>query len=170
MNIPRTRILLVALMTSTSSHAEEFRDPPPDLVDVPGYRYIRSDPGVNLLEHAVRNSDGTLTIAAHMHNRATNAFHQQYCQAYGGVDITDETDITIGPGNLDAVTCLYTGDLQLLPPHPNPPIPGVQDQQGRLYYLVPEKPSTQIFSHGLIFVSTPLSMKKNSVCGDNLVS
>ncbi len=59
-------------------------------------------------DNAVRNSDGSRTILRSQQLPEANERHARWCQQHGGVDITNEGDVTLGPNSSDAVICRRT--------------------------------------------------------------
>ncbi|MCO4865214.1 hypothetical protein MKD38_26310 [Cupriavidus sp. WGlv3] len=59
----------------------------------------------NAPDNAIRNADGTRTILRSQQLPDANERHARWCQLHGGVDITNDGDVTLGPKTLDAVVC-----------------------------------------------------------------
>lgn len=60
-------------------------------------------------ENAIQNSDGSRTILRSQQLPDANERHARWCAQHGGVDITNEGDLTLSAGAGDAVVCAYTG-------------------------------------------------------------
>ncbi|WP_156811582.1 MULTISPECIES: hypothetical protein [unclassified Cupriavidus] len=56
-------------------------------------------------DNAVRNADGSRTILRSQQLPDANARHAQWCKERGGVDITNEGDLTLDPQTTDAIIC-----------------------------------------------------------------
>ncbi len=54
------------------------------------------------------------TIRAHSHTPEQNYAHQKWCTQLGGVDITDNSDIHLGPNTNDAIFCKITDETKFL--------------------------------------------------------
>jgi hypothetical protein len=78
------------------------------LLIVNGYGYAQFD-------SSLQNQK---TILAHTHTQEQNILHQKYCSQLGGIDITDDSDIHIGPNTTDAIFCKITDKnkfIQIIP-------------------------------------------------------
>lgn len=53
-------------------------------------------------------------VKAGSHTAVENAMHQTYCSELGGVDITDNSDIHMGPNTVDAIFCKITDKNKFL--------------------------------------------------------
>ena len=88
-----------------------------------------SPPEQFLVEGAVDNGDGTVTIPGGLHSAAANAWHRFICAGFGASDITDTGSITFSADSADAVVC--SGSTA------HPPATGVvpltKDAQGRFH-------------------------------------
>ncbi len=72
--------------------------------EIPGY--FSSPPGVDLLKNAITNPDGTRTIKAGQQTPEANEFNRKYCESVGARDVTNESDITIGPNTIYGAVCI----------------------------------------------------------------
>ncbi len=59
----------------------------------------------NAPDNAIRNADGSRTILRSQQLPEANERHARWCQMHGGVDITNEGDLTLDPQTLNAVVC-----------------------------------------------------------------
>lgn len=78
---------------------------------VNGYGYAQSD----LTDSSSQNQKPNL---AHTHTQQQNITHQKYCSQLGGIDITDDSDVQMGPNTIDAIFCKITDKnkfLQMIP-------------------------------------------------------
>lgn len=61
-------------------------------------------------ENAIMNSDGSRTILRSQQLPDANERRARWCAERGGVDVTNEGDLTLSAGAEDAVVCAYSGD------------------------------------------------------------
>jgi hypothetical protein len=59
----------------------------------------------NAPDNAIRNADGSRTILRSQQLPEANERHARWCQMHGGVDVTNEGDLTLESKTLDAVIC-----------------------------------------------------------------
>lgn len=86
---------------------------------IPNYNALPE--GVNLLKNATQNPDGSLTIKAGQQTAEANEINRQYCASLGGIDVTNESDQTIGVGTLYSVACKARGAQSLSEKTPSLP-------------------------------------------------
>lgn len=65
------------------------------------------------------NESNLITIPQHSRSAAVNAEHAKECADMGGVDITDETPVTVGTGVKDATLCRITDNHKFNLIHPD---------------------------------------------------
>lgn len=56
-------------------------------------------------DNAIRNADGSRTILRSQQLPEANERHARWCTQHGGIDITNQGDLTLGPNTVDAVVC-----------------------------------------------------------------
>ncbi|NOV23256.1 hypothetical protein E5S69_06840 [Cupriavidus necator] len=59
----------------------------------------------NAPDNAIPNADGSRTILRSQQLPEANERHARWCRLHGGVDITNDGDVTLGQKTLDAVVC-----------------------------------------------------------------
>ncbi|NUT14596.1 MAG: hypothetical protein HOQ33_08855 [Cupriavidus sp.] len=59
----------------------------------------------NAPDNAIHNADGSRTILRSQQLPEANERHARWCQMHGGVDMTNEGDVTLGPKTFDGVVC-----------------------------------------------------------------
>ena len=140
----------VILFTLLCAHAAAARA---DAVtsDAPPHAggYALSPPEQVLVEGAIDNGDGTVTIPAGLHSAAANAWHRFICASFGASDITDVGSITFSANSADAVVC--SGPTAHRPAADVVPL--IKDAQGRFHM-----PPAAFRGHG---IDTPAA-KPNS--------
>ncbi|SAI46807.1 Uncharacterised protein [Bordetella ansorpii] len=57
--------------------------------------------------NAQGNHDGARTVPRGQQTPQSNALRQQFCQARGGVDVTDEGDVTVSAGAAHVIVCQF---------------------------------------------------------------
>ena len=90
---------------------------------------VVSPPAQVLVEGAVDNGDGTITIPGGMHSAAANAWHRFICASFGAQDITDVGPITFSADSADAVVCGGASGR----PRSAGVVPLIKDAQGRFH-------------------------------------
>lgn len=58
-------------------------------------------------ENAIMHSDGSRTILRSQQLPEANQRHSRWCAEQGGVDVTNDGDVTLSAGAADAVICAY---------------------------------------------------------------
>lgn len=64
--------------------------------------------GQHAPDNAIRNADGSRTILRSQQLPEANDRHARWCQQHGGIDITNQGDLTLGPNTVDAIVCQRT--------------------------------------------------------------
>ncbi|NML24350.1 hypothetical protein [Zoogloea dura] len=59
-------------------------------------------------DNAIRNADGTRTIPQSRQLPEANERHSRWCKNHGGVDITNDGNLTLESNTIDAVVCMRT--------------------------------------------------------------
>jgi hypothetical protein len=59
----------------------------------------------NAPDNAIHHPDGSRTILRSQQLPEANERHARWCEMHGGVDITNEGDVTLGPNSFDGVVC-----------------------------------------------------------------
>ena len=90
---------------------------------------VVSPPAQVLVEGAVDNWGGTITIPGGMHSASANAWHRFICASFGAEDITDVGPITFSADSADAVVCGGSSGR----PRSAGVVPLIKDAQGRFH-------------------------------------
>jgi len=102
--------------------------------EVPGF--VSSPAGADLLRNAITNPDGSRTIKKGQQTPEANELNRKQCESMGARDVTNESDLTIGPGTVYAGVCVSSGTEK--PPSTKAvPVPGMGT--GRIFLPVPDE-------------------------------
>jgi len=135
--------------------------------EVPGF--ISSPAGADLLRNAITNPDGSRTIKKGQQTPEANELNRKHCESMGARDVTNENDLTIGPGTVYAGVCVSSGTEK--PPSTKAvPVPGMGT--GRIFLPIPEEteerqPASKFSSRaGLQIV--PIATNGSTACSAGL--
>lgn len=100
----------------------------------------------NAPDNAIPNADGSRTILRSQQLPEANERHARWCQMHGGVDVTNEGDLTLGGKTLDAVICRrldpsapgFSGAY--VPKNPNQTIISPDSEREKAPFIIPERP------------------------------
>jgi hypothetical protein len=68
---------------------------------------LNSAQAQNAPDDAIRNADGSRTILRSQQLPEANERRGRWCKMHGGMDVTNDGDVTLGPNTFDAVVCLH---------------------------------------------------------------
>ncbi|RAS12478.1 hypothetical protein C7415_101514 [Cupriavidus alkaliphilus] len=100
----------------------------------------------NAPDNAIRNADGSRTILRSQQLPEANERHARWCQLHGGVDITNDGDVTLGPKTFDAVVCRRLGPSApgfsgaYIPKSPDQNVISPDTEMEKAPFLIPQSP------------------------------
>jgi hypothetical protein len=96
--------------------------------------FISSPPGADLLRNAIKNPDGSRTIKSGHQTPEANELNRKFCESLGARDVTNESDVTLGPGTTYGGVCSgFSG------PRPGPSVQAIPGAgTGRIFLPVPD--------------------------------
>lgn len=100
----------------------------------------------NAPDNAIHNADGSRTILRSQQLPEANERHARWCQMHGGVDMTNEGDLTLDSKTLDAVICRrldpsapgFSGAY--MPKNPRQNIISPDAEMEKAPFIIPKRP------------------------------